>query len=69
MEEKFIDEVFYVAGVKYKCIESEEHLCSGCVFDSNRGCELNNTPNDELFGECGHEARKDGKSVIFVLEE
>lgn len=67
--EKAINEVFYIAGVKYKCIKGEDCICTGCAFDNHGECDLEDSPNSELIGECGRDARKDGKSVIFIKDE
>lgn len=67
--EKAINEVFYIAGVKYKCIKGEDYICTGCAFDNHGECDLEDSQNSELIGECGGDARKDGKSVIFIEME
>lgn len=66
-----VNEKFYVGGVQYKCIEQDwDNLyCRGCDCDDPQGCKIDFMDENEIFGECSSDARKDGKDVIFVKWE
>lgn len=69
--ERKVGERFYLSGIQYECIEQEYDCmyCHGCDYDTVCGCSLSGSPDEEFAGECGSDAREDGKDVIFVRVE
>lgn len=66
VEERPIGDIFEFEGTKLKVVKSKTSACSGCYFNSERECWLQNS---EVLGACDKKDRSDKKYVIFVKEK